>query len=350
MLDAWLYLEDFEKREKLGLKSAVRDGKKWWAFKCLQYFMRTKQYFEQCDNLENTPEVPDDFENMHKLFQLSLVLLYDRCSQNTEKKIVENNLCNEISKGQITLKDLIFVTGDFEVEEFKKQEDEADEKFSLRVLGLLEYQFKDLGLKKEQASRASYVIQKDLYDSIDGLVKLQPQPQKALLSIGLKPTINALGYYPPSSYAYAELGTFFELGYSTDIFMLGTIASPLKVNISFSTQGHESLFTGSDKASAVIPTAGLEFNLYPLSGVRYQYTLGVKAGYMFSRLDGYGKKECDEEAFDTIFTSCSKPTIIAYPLFTMIDRLRVKPIVQYFFGTNKVIFGISVGFNFAIHY
>ena len=43
-------------------------------------------------NLENTPEVPDDFENMHKLFQLSLVLLYDRCSQNTEKKIVENNL------------------------------------------------------------------------------------------------------------------------------------------------------------------------------------------------------------------------------------------------------------------
>ena len=97
--------------------------------------------------------------------------------------------------------------------------------------------------------------------------------------------------------------------------MLGTIASPLKFNISFSTQGHESLFTGSDKASAVIPTAVLGLT-YPLSGVRYQYTLGVKAGYMFSRLDGYGKKECDEEAFDTIFTSCSKPTIIAYPLFT----------------------------------
>ena len=348
MLDAWLYLEDFQKREKLKVKSIVREDSKWSPFKCLQKYIIEKSFSGKCSMLNN--QRSPEFENTQKLFQLSLVLLYDRCIQNTEKKVAENLLCNEISDKKVTLKDLVIVNGDFEVSELVKSEGEADEEFSLRVLGLLQYQYKDLGLTKEQAPQASYVMQKDLYNALEGVVSLQPQPQKALLSIGLKPAVNVLGYYPPSSYAYVELGTFFEFGYSSDLIMFGNVASPLKFNISISTQGHESLLTGSDNASAITPAAGLEFNLYPLSSVRYQFTLGIKAGYMLARLDDYGRKECNQAAFDTLFTSCSKPTIMVYPLITAIDRLRFKPVFQYFLGTSRWIIGLSFGFNFDINY
>ena len=194
------------------------------------------------------------------------------------------------------------------------------------------------------------ILLKDLYNSLEGVVRMQPQPQKAILSLALKPAINMLGYYPPSSYGYAEMGTFFELGYSTDFIFFGKLASPIKFNISIITQGHESLFTGSDNVAAFTPAAGLEFNLYPLSSVRYQYNSGVKAGYMFARLDDQGNKPCNEAAFDTLFTSCSKPAIMIYPLITAVDRLRIKPMFEYFLGTDKFVFGVSLGLNFAITY
>ena len=36
MLDAWMFLEDFQAREKTKLISSVRDNEKWWPFKCLR--------------------------------------------------------------------------------------------------------------------------------------------------------------------------------------------------------------------------------------------------------------------------------------------------------------------------
>ena len=85
MLDAWMFLEDFQAREKTKLISSVRDNEKWWPFKCLKNFMLTKKYSDECDNLDSGKVVTTEYANMQKLFQLSLVLLYDRCIQNTER-------------------------------------------------------------------------------------------------------------------------------------------------------------------------------------------------------------------------------------------------------------------------
>ena len=235
----------------------MRNNSRWYPFICLQSFIRTKKLTGRCDRFNQGEKIKPEFENIQKLFQLSLVLLYDRCILNKEKIKYENPLCNEISNGKVTLEDLIIVKGDYEVSELIREDDEADEEFSLRVLGLLQYQYNDLGLTKKEAPRASYLMQKNLYNSIEGVVRLQPQPQRAILSLGLKPAVNLLGYYPPSSYAYFEIGTYMELGYSSDFVTFNNTASPIKLNVGIMTQGHESILTGGDNTAAFTPSAGL---------------------------------------------------------------------------------------------
>ena len=202
------------------------------------------------------------------------------------------------------MKTLIIVKEEVNPEDLIKKDYETDEEFSLRVLGLLKYKFKDLELSKDNATRASYLIQKNLYNGLEEMVNLQPFSQRAVLSLGLKPVVNLLGYYPPSSYSYLEIGTYFEIGYSTDFYDFDRVVSPVKLNFSLATQGHESLFAGQEDVSAFTPSIGFEFNLYPISTVKYQFTLGIKGGYMFARKDKFGAGSCNEEDNDVQFTSC----------------------------------------------
>ena len=69
---------------------------------------------------------------------------------------------------------------------------------------------------------------------------------------------------------------------------------------------------------------------------------------MFARKDKFGAGSCNEEDNDVQFTSCSKPTIQLYPLITSFDRFRIKPTLQYFFISNKLIFGLSAGLIFQL--
>ena len=62
--------------------------------------------------------------------------------------MVENAICNDIANKKMSLEDLVFIEKDFDVSELIKREGEADEEFSLRVLGLLHYQYTGLGLRK----------------------------------------------------------------------------------------------------------------------------------------------------------------------------------------------------------
>ena len=67
-------------------------------------FMLTKKYSDECDNLDSGKVVTTEYANMQKLFQLSLVLLYDRCIQNTERVVVENAICNDIANKKCLLR------------------------------------------------------------------------------------------------------------------------------------------------------------------------------------------------------------------------------------------------------
>ena len=186
----------------------------------------------KCSLLRKNGELEPEYENIHKLFQLSLILLYDRCSQNKLRVKVENQICNKISHKKMKIEDLIIVKEEVNPEDLIKKDYETDEEFSLRVLGLLKYKFKDLELSKDNATRASYLIQKNLYNGLEEMVNLQPFSQRAVLSLGLKPVVNLLGYYPPSSYSYLEIGTYFEIGYSTDFYDFDRVVSPVKLNFS----------------------------------------------------------------------------------------------------------------------
>ena len=256
----------------------------------------------------------------------------------------------QIASGKVKLKDLIFFPGDYEIEDFKKEEDEADEEFSLRLLGMMKYKFVDLKLSKKHSSRAAYMIQKNIYGSLKEFIKYQPTSQKAVMNLGLKPIVNLLGYYPPTSYGYFEMGSYFELGYSTDFYNFTTLASPVKLNMAVATQGHDALFSGKGGVSSFTPSLGLEFNIYPISKVSYQFNLGIRAGYMFARSDSYGTGECNKEAEDEVFSVCSKYNIQLYPIITLFDRFRIKPMFQYFPTTNQLIFSFGVGLNLSIEY
>ena len=97
MLDAWFYINGLIKREGSVIKNISRPDKQWAPFHCLQSFSNSKRFMGKCSLLRKNGELEPEYENIHKLFQLSLILLYDRCSQNKLRVKVENQICNKIS-------------------------------------------------------------------------------------------------------------------------------------------------------------------------------------------------------------------------------------------------------------
>ena len=178
MLDAWFYINGLIKREGSVIKNISRSDKQWAPFHCLQSFSNSKRFMGKCSLLRRIGELEPEYENIHKLFQLSLILLYDRCSQNKLRVKVENQICNKISHKKMKIEDLIIVKEEVNPEDLIKKDYETDEEFSLRVLGLLKYKFKDLELSKDNATRASYLIQKNLYNGLEEMVNLQPFSQE----------------------------------------------------------------------------------------------------------------------------------------------------------------------------
>ena len=143
MLDAWLYLEDFEKKEKSSDSNpqfeTEKNGGHLNVYNILcgrNNILNSVIISKTLLRFQMTLKICTNCFNFLLCFSTIDVVKIPR------RKLSKIICVTKYLKVKITLKDLIFVTGDFEVEEFKKQEDEADEKFSLRVLGLLEYVLK----------------------------------------------------------------------------------------------------------------------------------------------------------------------------------------------------------------
>ena len=75
----------------------------------------------RCNLRDENGKLSENKKNTLKLFQFSLVFLYDGCKDKPKDLKVDNGLCMEIASGKVKLKDLIFFPGDYEVEDFKRR-------------------------------------------------------------------------------------------------------------------------------------------------------------------------------------------------------------------------------------
>ena len=76
----------------------------------------------------------------------------------------------------------------------------------------------------------------------------------------------------------------------------------------------------------------------------------IKGGYLFARADGFGKKDCERQDHHNSFTACSKSVLSIAPIISVLDRLRFKPLFQYFPTETRWVIGLGAGLTFNLKY
>ncbi|MCC6522850.1 MAG: patatin-like phospholipase family protein [Polyangiaceae bacterium] len=198
-----------------------------------------------------------------------------------------------------------------------RAEAESDLDYLLRLLGAYHFYFHDLGLDRDNAEDARWVLLRLAQDMVSHLAAGQPENGLPLGVLGRVGVDLALGYVPPVHILHMSLGLGAELGYSVGID--DPDASWMRFTAALELDGFSSLLDSDDNYLGLRPKAGLEFEV--LAGAHAQLRLGARAGYQFSTADSFTREACDFDDEDTL--PCSRFLTEAYVASTFVGIVRL---------------------------
>jgi hypothetical protein len=204
-----------------------------------------------------------------------------------------------------------------------QRDDESELDYQLRLLGRYGFRFRDLGLERHEAHQARDRVIRLVSRMLQQFSGVQPRvalPMAVLMRIGVDVGV---GYLPPVHSVHLTIGQGMELGYS------GTIDDRgwrwLRLGVALGFDGVSTYFSPADDFLAVIPKAGLEFEV--MGRPDRQIRLGARLGYQFSSGDDFTRSECDYA--DEANRPCSRVVTEAYAAASIFGLLRLQ--VAYVF-------------------
>jgi hypothetical protein len=195
---------------------------------------------------------------------------------------------------------------------------ESELDYQLRLLGRYGFRFRDLGLEPHEAHKARDRVLRLVSRMLHQFSAVQPRvarPMDLLMRIGVDVHI---GYLPPVHTIHFTIGQGIELGYSGAIDDRGW--RWLRFGAALGFDGASTYLSPSDDFIAVIPKAGLEFEV---SGKPdRQIRLGARLGYQLSSGDDFTRGPCDYA--NEANRPCSRLVTEAYAAASIFGFLRVQ--------------------------
>lgn len=318
--------------------------KRWRPFLCLLSLSSERDNFKSLCELG---VMENEFRNIRILFQVSLNRLFTICRRLPPDTQTNHRLCQQAMSGEVPP----VVIDEFNMLHWeRKSSDDSEFLYMLRLLAEYGYEFKDLGLRRDQSHLAIRKIIQKFTQLGYTLADKQDLSDELALQAVLKPSANfAFGYTPTRRIYYLALGSGLELGMS-HLFAQGDGAPRwLRYNLAAYTQGFESLMGTTDTAIAITPLAGPEFELLPLSGSTVQTRFGLRGGYQFSSGDIFSDKLCEFERNGPVY-SCSAWTLQPQLNIGVMERFRFQTNAQFFpfydRGHRPFQVSFQIGFQF----
>jgi len=265
----------------------------------------------------------EELRDFRIVFQTSIERLWEACvtSKDASDGYDRDPLCRRARLGEPVM--AVPEVEALPKDEWRRRAAEGDAAYSMRLLAAHHFEFRDLGLSREEAPKAPATLRARFLDIGDSIARTQPSGEGLLVSTMVKMVADQITYVPPSLTLWAMYGRDPEVGVSKGFQTGGVLVSPLRLTGALQFVGANQLLSSESGKFAISALAGAEYLPSAWASTRLQPSLLFRAGWMFSTNDGGGFGDCTDTANDAIGT-CSRPAIQAGVSATLLERIRLQ--------------------------
>jgi hypothetical protein len=199
-----------------------------------------------------------------------------------------------------------------------KKEDEGSFMYTMRLLAIYEFPFRDLGLKAEDADQGLLAIRHRFLELLSDFADKNETQRRQLLQIVGKPAVNFFKYDPPDHIFYVSVWSSAEFGWSGAFKRTRWLRTAASL---FQIRGVIDVFT--TKAVAFVPAIGFDAELLPLSSALLQLRLGLRVGYQLSTSGGFTEDSCRQDGDSSATIFCSYPLLQGLVAASFYERVRL---------------------------
>ncbi|HET8540333.1 MAG TPA: patatin-like phospholipase family protein [Anaeromyxobacter sp.] len=288
----------------------------WRRYRCLQAVMDgAPAASETCAG--------DDLRDFRIVLQTSVERLWDVCARLAEgnETYDADPRCRRARLGQpvMTVPFVPPLAGDA----WRRGVEENDASHAMRLLAAHGFEFKDLGLARDEAAKAPAALRARFLEIGDDVARTQPAGEGLVVSTLVKVGADAIAYVPPRFTVWAMYGRDPEIGISKGFEVGGVFVSPVRLHAAFQFVGSDQLLSSEHGHYAGAAVAGAEYLPSWWSNTRLQPSLLLRGGWVFSSKDDGGLGTCPDPGNDGI-GYCSRATIQAGVSATLLERIRLQ--------------------------
>jgi hypothetical protein len=191
-----------------------------------------------------------------------------------------------------------------------------------------QFHFKDLGLDRKRSQFGRIALKERFRKLGKAYEEKQPKDQQEKIKFVVEQSLNQISFYPSSFYRYILLGKSPEFGLSTAWQKEITEPTSLRFNMALMLIDFMDTIHMSDAIWAPVPLVGLRYQPKNLGNLFWQYSFGLRAGYVLSNTDDYGESECYASKSKLSHAACSGLIIQKVFSVTFLERLRAQVVIS----------------------
>lgn len=302
-------------------------------------------WFEPTEQRWRSACAGPDQANLRILIQSSLDKVHEHCRKLEPKHVRESTRhprCIAAAEGapRVDVTDVPRVSA--QVRQRAADEDGFDQ--TMRLLTAYGFEFKDLGLRRDQARYGRVRIRRRMLKMADRLAAAQPSGtgQSILYAAG-RQLANTIAYEPPKHWVYVTFGTALELGAS--VLPVDWNESWARLNLGLGFKDLPSLLGSADPRARFTLALGPEFELLFMTDATLQPQIGARVGYQFATRDRFGFDECTAARALDDSRNCSQFTVQSYFALGVAEVFRAQLLLEFFpqsFALGHDIFDLQL--------
>lgn len=253
----------------------------WRRYACLRQFLNGTpelQWDNACQN--------EELKNLRILSQISLWRLYQACNRaGIEKQSWAG--CEAL----LPWNGIPFISQKFQTQYKPLKQDQTTGGYMIEILSDMGYQF-----DKDEFHNKSPVDEQlrfKLQTLVDKLAERQKSDERrAMKQIGTV-ALNYYRYLPPKNAIYGVFGELSEFGWISRKIPGFKETDKFSFNLALEIFRGQDMFTSNDNQASIAPLFG---GIYPLTGIsdaKFQYSVGLAVGNIFSISDMRGLNTCN---------------------------------------------------------
>jgi hypothetical protein len=295
----------------------------WRPFACLLGWTEPGR-----EALRSTCEGPE-MRDFRILLQVSMDRLWDQCRRFGVSKLSllgPHPQCRAAASGAPVLRVLDHPrVGEAD----RRARGEWHAKYALRRLAAYEFEFRDLGLGRDEATRAQAVLRKKMIRAFTRLgAEQESEFNRLVLGGGGRILANHLAYESPTAQAVVLVGTALEGGAVLSPF--DRWRSWFRLDLSLQARGWLSILAPEEAYIALAAVAGPEVLVPFLTGSIAQTSLAFRAGYQLSSRDAFLTDPCRPRSGRVDPRHCSQTVLQPLAIVSFLDRFRLQLGVDIF--------------------